>query len=154
MRDTKIEIHIKAQQLKCFKSNILCKTYLISSGEKGVGTEEGSYKTPLGRHEICEKIGENLPKNSIFVARQWTGEIYDSTLNSNHDFILSRILRLSGLDADNQNTKDRYIYIHGTPDKNPMGIPLSLGCIRMRNDDIIALFDQVAVGTRVDILYE
>ena len=113
---------------------------------------------------ISEKFGDNLPINSVFVARQFTGEIYDDHLATtfpNRDWILTRILWLDGYEegfnkgAKEQgvcDTKARYIYIHGTPNTEPMGIPLSHGCIRMRNQDIITLYDQVDIGTAVEIL--
>ncbi len=125
----------------------------------------GSHCTPLGRHVIVDKIGAHLPIGSVFVARVPTGEIYSEALALAHpdrDWILTRILRLAGtedgfnkgIDADGTNCDSfaRYIYIHGTPDSEPMGIPRSHGCVRMRNDDIIALFEQVCVGTLVKII--
>ena len=106
-----------------------------------------------------EKIGDNEKVNSVFVGRQTTGELYSSSLKGqqpDRDWILSRILWLSGLEPDkNQagsvDTLQRYIYIHGCPDEEPVGIPLSHGCIRMRNDDVIALYAQVTAGTHVFI---
>lgn len=137
-------------------------TYPISTAKNGVGQLENSGCTPLGKHMIDEKFGENLPMNSVFVARQWTGEIYSDELAQqfpNRDWILSRILWLSGCEMGiNQgknteniccDTKSRYIYIHGTPDSEPMGVPLSHGCVRMRNRDIVQLFDLVAINTPV-----
>ena len=131
------------------------KTYSISSAKNGVGEVEGSYCTPTGQFKIAEKIGDNLEVGSALVARAPTGEIYSSALLAKHpdrDWILTRILWLEGLEAHNQNTKDRYIYIHGSPDETPMGIPGSKGCIRMHNQDIIELFDHVKTDEDVVIM--
>lgn len=133
--------------------------YSISTAKNGVGQLKNSGCTPLGKHIIRAKIGANSPVNAVFVARRWTGEIYTPALQQAHptrDWILSRILWLSGCEIGlnrlgNVDTMQRYIYIHGCPDDAPMGIPLSHGCIRMRNDDVMQLFDMVSVGTEVDI---
>lgn len=133
--------------------------YSISTAKNGVGQLKNSGCTPLGKHIIRAKIGANSPVNAVFVARRWTGEIYTPALQQAHptrDWILSRILWLSGCEIGlnrlgNVDTMQRYIYIHGCPDDAPMGIPLSHGCIRMRNADVMQLFDTVSVGTEVDI---
>ncbi|MFM6979524.1 MAG: L,D-transpeptidase family protein [Methylophilaceae bacterium] len=133
--------------------------YSISTAKNGVGQLKNSSCTPLGKHIIRAKIGANSPVNAVFVARRWTGEIYTPALQQAHptrDWILSRILWLSGCEIGlnrlgNVDTMQRYIYIHGCPDDAPMGIPLSHGCIRMRNADVMQLFDMVSVGTEVDI---
>ncbi|MFW2178380.1 MULTISPECIES: L,D-transpeptidase family protein [unclassified Moraxella] len=160
--DTLIHIHIPSQTLTLTHHG-QSNTYPISTAKNGVGELENTGCTPRGQHQISEKFGANLPINSVFVARQATGEIYNSQLAAafpNRDWILSRILWLAGCEAGiNQgtneqgvcDTKARYIYIHGTPDSEPMGVPLSHGCIRMRNHDVIDLFDKVKVGTPVMI---
>ena len=133
--------------------------YSISTAKNGVGQLKNSGCTPLGKHIIRAKIGANSPVNAVFVARRCTGEIYTPALQQAHptrDWILSRILWLSGCEIGlnrlgNVDTMQRYIYIHGCPDDAPMGIPLSHGCIRMRNADVMQLFDMVSVGTEVDI---
>lgn len=133
--------------------------YSISTAKNGVGQLKNSGCTPLGKHIIRAKIGANSPVNAVFLARRWTGEIYTPALQQAHptrDWILSRILWLSGCEIGlnrlgNVDTMQRYIYIHGCPDDAPMGIPLSHGCIRMRNADVMQLFDMVSVGTEVDI---
>ncbi|MEI2513325.1 cell wall-recycling L,D-carboxypeptidase ElsL [Acinetobacter soli] len=125
------------------------KTYPISSGKNGIGEQENSGKTPRGWHRIAEKFGHTAPINAVFIARQPTGEVYSDTLAAEHpdrDWILSRILWLDGLEegfnrGEGCDSKQRYIYIHGTPDTQPMGIPMSHGCIRMRNTDLIELFE-------------
>ncbi|WP_445660928.1 cell wall-recycling L,D-carboxypeptidase ElsL [Acinetobacter sp. F16] len=127
------------------------KFYVISSGKNGIGEQENSGKTPRGWHKVALKFGHSAAKNAVFKARQETGEVYNQALAAQfpeRDWILSRILWLSGLE-DNFNqgegcdTFKRYIYIHGTPDSEPMGIPMSHGCIRMRNDDVVELFELI-----------
>jgi len=131
------------------------KIYSISSAKNGVGEVEGSFCTPVGRFKVSEKIGDNLEPGSVLVAREPTGEIFSKELfdkNPDRDWILTRILWLEGIEVHNSNTKDRYIYIHGSPDETPMGMPGSKGCIRMHNEDIIALFDHVQTGEDVVIM--
>ncbi len=131
------------------------KTYSISSAMNGIGEVEGSFCTPTGQFKIAEKIGDKLESGAVFVARKPTGEIFSKKLfeqNPDRDWILTRILWLEGAEARNSNTKDRYIYIHGSPNETPMGTPRSKGCIRMHNDDVIALFDQVQTGEDVVII--
>jgi hypothetical protein len=153
-----IEIDIAQQQLHLIGNNSRC--YSISSALNGVGEQEGSGCTPRGQHIIRDKIGAQQPLNSVFVGRQPTGEIYNPELAAQfpqRDWILSRILWLDGLQPGfNQgvgcDTYQRYIYIHGTPDSEPMGVAKSHGCIRMHNRDIIELFELVTVGTLVNIV--
>ena len=141
-------IDLARQTLSLPKHN---KFYVISSGKNGIGEQENSGKTPRGWHKVALKFGHSAPKNAVFKARQETGEVYDDALATQfpeRDWILSRILWLSGLEENlNQgegcDTFKRYIYIHGTPDTEPMGIPMSHGCIRMRNEDVIELFDLI-----------
>lgn len=141
-------IDLARQTLSLPKHN---KFYVISSGKNGIGEQEDSGKTPRGWHKVALKFGHSAPKNAVFKARQETGEVYDDALATQfpeRDWILSRILWLSGLEENlNQgegcDTFKRYIYIHGTPDTEPMGIPMSHGCIRMRNEDVIELFDLI-----------
>jgi lipoprotein-anchoring transpeptidase ErfK/SrfK len=119
----------------------------------------GSEMTPRGTHYIRAKIGAGLPLASVLVSRRPTGEIYSPSLRAafpNRDWILTRILWLCGLESGknrlgNVDTMRRYVYIHGCPDEDPMGVPGSRGCIKMRNSEIIELFDRVAPGTRVII---
>lgn len=141
-------IDLAGQTLSLPKHN---KFYVISSGKNGIGEQENSGKTPRGWHKVALKFGHSAHKNAVFKARQETGEVYDDALATQfpeRDWILSRILWLSGLEENlNQgegcDTFKRYIYIHGTPDTEPMGIPMSHGCIRMRNEDVIELFDLI-----------
>jgi lipoprotein-anchoring transpeptidase ErfK/SrfK len=134
-------------------------SYEVSTALNGAGEANGSGCTPRGEHLIRAKIGAGMPMNAVFVGRRFTGEIYTEALAEQYptrDWILTRILWLSGLQKGVNrlgcvDTMRRYIYIHGTPDSEPMGVPVSHGCIRMRNRDIIELFDKVPVGTRLVI---
>lgn len=135
------------------------KFYSISSGKNGIGEQENSGKTPRGWHKIALKIGQHAPINTVFIARQATGELYSTALADEfpeRDWILSRILWLSGLEpgfnsGEGCDTFQRYIYIHGTPDLEPMGVPMSHGCIRMHNQDVLELFDLIAEDALVYI---
>jgi lipoprotein-anchoring transpeptidase ErfK/SrfK len=155
-----IEIDVPSQSLilKDAQGRILMQTR-VSTARNGVGEENGSEKTPRGAHYIRARIGAGLPADAVLVSRRPTGEIYSPSLRTafpNRDWILTRILWLCGLEPGknrlgNVDTMRRYIYIHGCPDEDPMGMPGSRGCIKMRNSEIIELFDRVAPGTRVDI---
>lgn len=155
-----IEISISHQTLTLFDSvGGLRAKYSISTAANGVGCEKNSGCTPLGQHIIRAKIGIDASANAVFVGRRATGEIWSSALAEQYterDWILTRILWLSGTELGKNrlgsvDTMQRYIYIHGTSDSEPMGQPHSHGCIRMRNSDVIDLFDRVDVGTRVVI---
>lgn len=149
-------IDLASQRLFLPKLN---QQYPISSGKNGIGECQDSGKTPRGWHCIAEKFGATQPQNAVFIARQWTGEVYDADLAVQfpaRDWILSRILWLRGLEkglnaGEGCDTYARYIYIHGTPDSEPMGIALSHGCLRMRNQDVIELFDLVQPNALVYI---
>ncbi len=156
----KIEISISEQSLKLLNDqDKVTAIYPISTALKGAGEQKNSYCTPRGRHIIRAKIGKNTPVNSVFRGRRPTGEIWTPELGAQHpgrDWILTRILWLSGCEPGfnrlgNVDSMQRYIYIHGTPDIEPMGQPGSHGCVRMRNSDVMALFDLVPVGTPVVI---
>lgn len=156
-------IHVSiSKQILYFDGQEPCskrKQFPVSTGKAGVGQELGSHKTPLGLHVIDEKIGAGCPMGAVFVGRQWTGEVVtpeEGAEDPNRDWILTRILWLSGqqpgLNQGGQvDTKQRYIYIHGTAEEDLIGSPVSHGCIRMRNDDVVQLFDSVWVGCEVHI---
>ena len=135
------------------------RDYLVSTSRYGPGEREGSQCTPRGCHRIRACIGANQPRDAVFVGRRPTGEVYSRELAERYpgrDWILTRILWLCGEEPERNrlgrvDSMRRYIYIHGTPDTEPMGAPFSHGCIRMRNDDLLELFDLVAVGTTVRI---
>jgi hypothetical protein len=155
----KLEVSITAQTLSIWNEANCIKTYRISTAKNGPGEEYGSEKTPRGAHIIRAKIGAGAPENAVFVGRRQTGEIYEPAMREqfpNRDWILTRILWLSGCERGKNrfghvDTMRRYVYIHGTPDEVEMGIPGSRGCIRMRNAEIIELFDLVQPGTPISI---
>ena len=142
------------------ESGCVEKTYSISTATSGAGEQKGSEQTPRGLHKIRAKIGSDYPKNTVFVARRATGERYTSLLSEqqpNRDWILTRILWLSGLEPGknrfgNVDSMARYIYIHGVPDEADLSIRRSKGCINMTNDDIVDLFDRVEINDIVQIV--
>lgn len=151
-------LSIKKQVLTLYESRAI-KEFSISTALNGAGEQSGSGCTPRGLHIIRAKVGDHLPLNAVFVGRRFTGEIYSEELARRfpkRDWILTRILWLSGKEPGcnrlgSVDTMRRYIYIHGTPDSEPMGIPASHGCIRMRNADVMSLYDLVPVGTELFI---
>ena len=154
-----IEISIREQKLSLMIKNEAVFSCSVSTALNGAGQINGSGCTPLGKHKIRIKVGEGCPVNSVFIGRRPTGEIYTAQLASQYpdrDWILTRILWLTGCEpginrGGNNDTLKRFIYIHGTPDAEPMGKPLSHGCVRMRNKDIVRLFDMVEPGLMVII---
>jgi len=156
----KINIHIPNQTLELFDdAGNLLRCYRVSTAVKGAGEMLDSNCTPRGKHIIRARIGAGQPENTVFVGRRPTREIYTPKLGAqfpDRDWILTRILWLSGCEMGfnrlgKNDTMRRYIYIHGTPDSAQLGKPGSHGCIRMRNADIIELFDRVEAGTAVEI---
>ena len=157
----KIRVNIETQMLDLLDDeNQVIKRYAVSTAANGAGERNGSYCTPRGRHIIRAKIGAGQPENTVFVRRRPTGEIYTPELGGEfpgRDWILTRILWLSGGEPGfnrlgDVDTMRRYIYIHGSPDGVEMGVPGSHGCVRMRNADMIDLFDRVEAGTLVEIV--
>lgn len=154
-----LRIELATQTLTLERGGRTLKTYAVSTSKHGAGELRGSFKTPRGRHVIRAKIGAGAPLNAVFRGRRPTGEIYSAELARLHpdrDWILTRILWLSGTEIGRNrlgavDTMRRYIYIHGTPESEPLGSPGSIGCIRMANRDVVELFDLVAAGTVVDI---
>jgi len=156
-----IRISLPAQNLDLFDdSGKLLRRYPVSTSKNGAGEQCDSDCTPRGRHIIRAKIGAGLPLNTVFVGRRPTGEVYDSELGERHpgrDWILTRILWLSGCEPGfnrmrQVDTMRRFVYIHGTSDEQGIGTPVSHGCIRMRNRDVVELFDAVTPGTPVEIV--
>jgi lipoprotein-anchoring transpeptidase ErfK/SrfK len=144
-----IRVDVPAQQLELLENGKVVETFPISTAANGIGTEPGSMKTPHGLHVIAEKIGHDAPPGMVFKSRLPTGEI--GTEEHPDDLVQTRILWLHGLEDHNATTFDRYIYIHGTNHESDLGRPASHGCIRMRNSDVIRLFDSVESGTEVHI---
>ncbi|MDX8381509.1 MAG: L,D-transpeptidase [Ghiorsea sp.] len=135
------------------KTGVICE-YPISTASKGVGNAEGGYQTPLGKHRIRHKIGDGLSPSTFFVARQPTGEFRQANKSLRSDWILGRILWLEGVQTGvnkrgKVDTFSRYIYIHGTDEEEKIGQPASHGCIRMKRDDVVHLFEHVACGEAV-----
>ncbi|MHB8623677.1 MAG: L,D-transpeptidase family protein [Sulfuricaulis sp.] len=158
--NARIEVDVPAQSLTLTDSrDRILMRWRISTAVNGVGEMNGSEKTPRGLHYIRAKIGAGLPPNTVLVSRRPTGEIYSPQLRAafpNRDWILTRILWLCGLEPGKNRLGDvdtmrRYIYIHGCPDEDSLGVPSSHGCVKMRNSEIIDLFERVAVGTRMHI---
>jgi phosphoserine phosphatase len=126
------------------------RRFRISTSAKGMGFAPGSHRTPTGRFRISEKIGGGMPADTIFKGRVPVGR-WDPQHNPDSDLILSRILRLDGLDPENANTRERFVYIHGTNQENLLGSPAGHGCVRLSREDMIALFDAVEAGCDVEI---
>jgi len=155
----RIIVSLTDQQLILVDSTGSDRGWPVSTAVRGAGELQGSEQTPRGRHVIRARIGDGLPRGAVLVGRRPTGEVWSGDLAArepHRDWILSRILWLSGCEPGRNRLGEvdsmrRYIYIHGTPDAEPVGLPASHGCIRMRNDDVIELFDCVAAGTIVDI---
>ncbi len=137
------------QRLELLDGDAPLASYPISTSKYGLGSEDGSFRTPLGRFRVAEKIGDEAEPGMIFRGRRPTGTIADQ--GGEEDHVLTRILWLDGLEPTNANTFDRYIYIHGTNQENLIGTAASHGCIRMRNADIVDLFPKVPAGTPVEI---
>jgi lipoprotein-anchoring transpeptidase ErfK/SrfK len=145
-----IHVSVARQMLELRdETGSVLREFPVSTSAFGLGSEPGSLKTPLGEFEIAEKIGHNAPLGMIFKSRAATGEF--GAEEHPDDLVQTRILWLHGLEEHNANTRERYIYIHGTNHESQIGAPASHGCIRMRNGDVIALFDAVEPGTRVFI---
>jgi L,D-transpeptidase YbiS len=156
----KIEISIPEQSLRLLSDDgTETGRYSVSTARNGAGEREGSFCTPRGAHIVRAKIGAGQPLNTVFRGRRPTGEIWTPELGERfpgRDWILTRILWLSGCEVGRNrlgsvDTMRRYIYIHGSPDSVPMGKPGSIGCVRMRNADIVELFDRVPAGAAVTI---
>jgi len=170
MSETKIVINPETQILTLFVKEEYSNwnspewkpfdSYIISTAKNGLGVESGSGKTPTGNFEVVEKYGDGAEKGSVFVGRRENGQVWtpdpENPLNQGENatkgFVLTRILRLGGLDEDNKNTFDRYIYIHATRNTHMLGQPYSAGCITSNHDDVIDIFNKVALGSKVEIL--
>lgn len=155
----RIEIALDRQRLTLWRDGMVYAVYPVSTARNGAGERLHSECTPRGRHRIAEKFGDACAIDTVFVARQPTGEIFSPALRTrfpDRDWILTRILRLDGEQegvnrGSDVDTFARMIYIHGSPDDVPMGVPGSHGCIRMRNRDVIELYELVPTGTEVSI---
>jgi L,D-transpeptidase YbiS len=155
----RIEINASKQQLTLLDGGRVVKRYVVSTSKHGLGEKNGSFCTPRGRHIVRAKIGAGQPLGAVFVRRRPSGEVWTPELHQRYpgrDWILSRILWLSGCEPGRNrlgevDTMRRYVYIHGTADSAELGRPGSIGCVRMRNRDIVELFDLVPPYTPVEI---
>ena len=152
-------VKISEQKMYYLKERKIVNTFDISTSKFGVGSEEGSFKTPLGKHIIKDKIGDEAPLGTVFIAREKQEKILTNlkTGNGEYDYVTTRIMRLEGLeDGKNRgigvDSYNRYIYIHGTAEEDKLGEPASHGCIRMKNSDIIDLYPKIVTGTDVLIV--
>lgn len=135
------------------QGEVVERDFTISTSRFGLGSEPGSYRTPLGRFEVSEKFGDDAPLGAVFKGRVFTGEVapfFDP--EGEEDLVTTRILWLHGLEPGNANTKERYVYIHGTNHEESIGLPASHGCIRMKNAEIAELYPLIPVGTVVEIV--
>ena len=149
MQSRTLLIRIPSQTLELREGDTVLRTFLISTAANGLGSEPGSLRTPTGRFRIAEKIGHGASLGMVFRHRLPTGEIGHEAIPE--DLVQTRILWLDGLDPENANTHDRYIYIHGTNHQSRLGTPCSHGCIRMGNADVAELFEAVPEDTEVHI---
>ena len=145
-----ISVSITGQRLDLLENGRVVASWPVSTSKYGLGSEPGSYRTPTGRFVIAEAIGGGAEPWSVFKSRIPTGEI--ASPGGDEDGVLTRILWLDGLDPENANSRDRYIYIHGTNQEALIGTPASHGCVRMRNADVVDLFDRVEPGIPVQII--
>jgi L,D-transpeptidase YbiS len=145
----KIHISVKKQRLMLKSGRKTLGTYSVSTSRFGLGTEEGSMKTPTGRFRVAEKIGDGMPLGTVFKSRRPVK--VTKKLLREEDLVMTRILWLDGLDPENANTHKRFIYIHGTNHEESLGEPASHGCIRMKSTDLVELFERVEIDTPVAI---
>ncbi|UYG01410.1 L,D-transpeptidase [Halomonas sp. GD1P12] len=152
-----LEIDLTEQRLRAWQGTRVVHECTVSSGANGVGQHEGSGQTPGGWHYVRASIGQGLPENAVFRGRRFTGEVFSPTLgeqNPDRDWILTRILWLCGLEpgvnrGGSVDSQRRYIYLHGTPPHEPMGVAASHGCVRLRNQDLLWVFEVAVPGTPV-----
>ena len=152
-RDTDhvMEVSVPQQKMALYRKGKLIRKYPVSTSKFGLGNEKGSYRTPTGKMEVAEKIGEGKPAGAVFKSRRWTGEVVRPNARG-RDPIVSRILWLKGLEKRNKNTYSRCIYIHGTAAEKDIGRPASYGCVRMKSRDVIDLYRNVGQGAKVFVV--
>ena len=149
--ETEVIVSVRDQALAVVRDGVRVATYPVSTSKFGLGDRPSSYGTPLGSMKIAEKIGAGLKPGAVLKHRQATGEVLKPN-TPGRDPIVSRILWLRGLESQNARAFDRKIYIHGTADERHIGSPASYGCIRMKSRDVIRVFDQLPVGTKVEVV--
>ncbi|PYL01408.1 MAG: hypothetical protein DME32_09075 [Verrucomicrobia bacterium] len=149
----RVVISVKDQRLAVLDRQTLIAVYPVSTSKYGVGDWRGSYRTPVGELEIAQKIGDGMPPGTVFKDRRQTGEIVGVNALG-RDPIVTRIIWLRGLELQNGNAFRRDIYIHGTPEERNIGLPVSYGCVRMKSEDVVKLYDVVGTGAHVTIVDE
>lgn len=147
--ETRVRISVEKQRLTLKSGRKKLADYPVSTSRFGLGSERGSFKTPTGKFRIAEKIGGGMPLGTVFKSRRPVRATKKRL--AEEDLVMTRILWLDGLENGNANSYDRYIYIHGTNHEDKIGTPASIGCIRMKNADLVELFEQVTAGTPVEI---
>ncbi len=157
MSNRRLVVKTSKQIAELWVNNSLKKKYLISTAKNGIGCDEGSNCTPTGKLRVAQKIGDGLPLGTVLKARVpigeiWTNDPQNSLSKAIEDLVLTRVLWLEGAEAHNSNTLNRYIYLHGTNQENLLGTPVSHGCIRFRNEDIVELFEVLEEGDGVEVV--
>jgi lipoprotein-anchoring transpeptidase ErfK/SrfK len=147
--EPKIRISVRRQQLVLRSGRKKLAEYPVSTSRFGLGSKEGSFKTPTGKFRIADKIGDGMPAGTVFKSRRPVKAT--PKLLREEDLVMTRILWLDGLERQNANTHDRYVYIHGTNHEDKIGTPAGHGCVRMKNADLLELFERVKVDTPVEI---
>lgn len=144
-------ISVKDQRMLVVHNNVPVKSYPVSTSKFGLGDRRGSNCTPIGRMEVARKIGSGAPSGAVFKSRRRTGEVLKPNAPG-RDPIVTRIIWLNGKQRSTRNAYGRFIYIHGTPEEQTIGKPRSYGCIRMKSRDIIHLYNELAVGSKVEVI--
>ncbi len=148
-----VVISVAEQKLVVLRDGGVIGKFPVSTSKFGLGDSFGSYKTPLGHLKVCDKVGDDFASGTVIKHRASTGEVLPVNA-AGRDPIVTRIIWLDGLDEQNRNAKARGIYIHGTTEEKRIGAPVSWGCIRMRSQDVIAVFNELPLGTPVNIVAE
>lgn len=148
----KLVVSVSEQNAVLFLDGIEAIRYTVSTAARGTGFEEGSFCTPLGLMRVSEKFGEGMETGTVFVDRVPTGQVWKPGDAAGENLILTRILWLEGCEERNANTKERYIYLHGTRNEHKLGTPASHGCIVFSNKDIVEIFELMPVGAEVEVL--
>ena len=146
-----VVVSVAEQRLALIEDGVIVKKFPISTSKFGLGDGLNSYKTPLGRLRVCVKLGGDLPVGAVLKRRNFSGEVIPKNARG-RDPIVTRILWLEGIEPGNKNARTRCIYIHGTPQERTIGTASSFGCVRMRSDDVIEVFNAVPIGTTVTII--
>ena len=150
---TRVIISVRDQKLMLIENGAIAATYPVSTSKYGLGDRWGSLATPLGLLQVAQKIGDRAPFGAVFHNRRWTGEILRPN-TPGRDPVMTRIIWLRGLEASNAHAFKRCIYIHGTNEEKTIGRPASFGCIRMKSSDVTALYNQLPLGTPVEIVQD